>query len=50
MAILSRPRPTPKHLPLILALACGSWGVVSAGVYLFGVGALTLLEMIGGAL
>lgn len=47
---LSRPRSTPKNLPLILTLACVAWGGFSAGAYLFGVGALTLLELIGGAL
>lgn len=49
MTALSRPRPTPKHLPLILAAAVGSWAVLLAGGYLCGVGFLTLLDMIGGA-
>lgn len=49
MQTLSRPRYTPKNIPLILAAASASWLVLGAGVYLFGVGALTLLEIIGGA-
>jgi hypothetical protein len=42
-------KPAPKHIPLILALAAGAWVFLGAEVYLFGVGALTLLEIIGGA-
>jgi hypothetical protein len=47
---LSRTRYTPKNIPLILAAASAAWLVLGAGVYLFGVGFLTLLEIIGGAL
>jgi hypothetical protein len=47
---LSRPRSTPKHTALILELALGAWVLASAAVYLFGVGFLTLLDIIGGAL
>lgn len=46
---LSRPRYTPKNIPLILTLAAGAWLVLSVAGYLFGVGFLTLLELIGGA-
>jgi hypothetical protein len=44
----TRPRYTPKNIPLILTLWVGSWAIVSAGFYLFGVGFLTLLDIIGG--
>lgn len=47
---LSRPRYTPKNTPLILTLGGIAWLVLSVAGYLFGVGALTLLEIIGGAL
>ena len=45
--LATRTRYTPKNIPLILTLGALAWLVLGAGVYLFGVGALTLLEMIG---
>lgn len=46
----TRPRYTPKNIPLILTLASGAWLVLSAGIYLAGLGAVTTLSLIGGAL
>jgi hypothetical protein len=48
--LTTRPRSTPKNTALILELALGAWVVLLVGGYLFGVGFLTLLEIIGGAL
>ena len=45
-----RYRPASKHLVPILGLAGGAWVVLPLGLYLFGVGALTLLDIIGGVL
>lgn len=50
MTLSTRPRYTPKNIPLILALAVGSWAVLGAGGYLFGVGFMTLLEIVGASL
>jgi hypothetical protein len=41
--------PAPSNLVLILALASGAWLVLSAGIYLAGLGAVTTLSLIGGA-
>lgn len=46
----SRPRYTPNHIPLILAAAAGAWLLACVGFYLFGVGFLTLLDIVGGVL
>lgn len=43
----TRPRSTPKHIPLILELAVLAWLLLGAVAYLLGAGALTLLEMVG---
>lgn len=40
----------PNHIPLILAAAASSWVALSVVVYLVGGWALTLLDIIGGAL
>jgi adenine/guanine phosphoribosyltransferase-like PRPP-binding protein len=45
--LLSRPRPTPNHIPLILTLACGAWLLACVVAYLLGVGFLTLLDIVG---
>jgi adenine/guanine phosphoribosyltransferase-like PRPP-binding protein len=50
MQVLSRPRPTPNHIPLILTLACGAWLLACVVAYLLGVGFLTLLDIVGGVL
>lgn len=49
MTVLSRARSTPENIPLILTLAAGAWLVLGVGFYLFGVGFLTLLDIVGGA-
>jgi hypothetical protein len=49
MTVLSsRPRYTPKNIPLILTLGALAWLVLSVGFHLFGVGFLTLLDIVGG--
>ena len=50
MTVLSRPRYTPKRIPLILTLGALAWLVLGVAAYLVGAGFLTLLDIAGGVL
>jgi hypothetical protein len=47
MTVLSRPRYTPKHIPLVLTLGALAWLVLGVAAYLVGAGFLTLLDIVG---